>query len=92
MLSVGPEASRNTAFPSFTHSRLPPLSAPCLAAAWRWRSQAQRRGTRGKAGAKLSSAEDEVAHFLTCRDHNTLLFVSDRGVAYGLRAFQVGPS
>lgn len=50
--------------------------------------QAQKRGTRGKAGAKMSDAEDEVAHFLTCRDHNTLLFVSDRGVAYGLRAFQ----
>ncbi|KAG5188528.1 DNA topoisomerase IV, ATP/GTP binding site [Tribonema minus] len=51
--------------------------------------QAQRRGTRGKAGAKLSDPGDEVAQFFTCRDHNTVLFVSDRGVAYGLRAFQV---
>ncbi|CAM9596691.1 unnamed protein product [Chrysoparadoxa australica] len=51
--------------------------------------QAQNRGTRGKAGAKLSEEEDHVVHFVTCQDHDTLLFVSDRGVAYALRAFQV---
>ncbi|CAN0149786.1 unnamed protein product [Discosporangium mesarthrocarpum] len=57
---------------------------------------AQRRGTRGKAGAKMSGEEDLVQHFFTCQaretrrgDHDTILFVSDRGVAYGIRAFQV---
>ncbi|CAM9940419.1 unnamed protein product, partial [Phaeothamnion confervicola] len=51
---------------------------------------AQNRGTRGKAGAKMSDDEDVVVHFFLCQqDHDTLLFVSDRGVAYGIRAFQV---
>ncbi|CAM9092331.1 unnamed protein product [Pylaiella littoralis] len=50
---------------------------------------AQNRGTRGKAGAKMSSDHDVVQHFFTCQDHDTILFVSDRGVAYGIRAFQV---
>ncbi|CAN0050365.1 unnamed protein product, partial [Ectocarpus sp. 12 AP-2014] len=50
---------------------------------------AQNRGTRGKAGAKMSSDHDVVQHFFTCQDHDTILFVSDKGVAYGIRAFQV---
>ncbi|CAM9675174.1 unnamed protein product, partial [Laminaria digitata] len=50
---------------------------------------AQNRGTRGKAGAKMSSDHDLVQHFFTCQDHDTILFVSNKGVAYGIRAFQV---
>jgi DNA gyrase subunit A len=50
---------------------------------------AQSRGTRGKAGAKMAGEDDGVVHFLTCRDHDTLLVISSRGVAYGLRAYQV---
>jgi len=37
----------------------------------------------------MSDSDDEVAHFLTCRDHDNLLFVSDKGKAYSIRAFQV---
>jgi DNA gyrase/topoisomerase IV subunit A len=67
------------------HASLDTLLSPLLLAV----NQAQNRGGRGKAGAKMSDSSDEVAHFLTCRDHNTLLFVSDRGIAYGIKAFQV---
>ena len=35
------------------------------------------------------NGEDTVAHFITCRDHDTVLFISDRGIAYGVRAFEV---
>lgn len=49
----------------------------------------QGRGTRGKKGTSNSSQENEVAHCFTCNDHDTLLMTTQRGVAYGLRAFQV---
>jgi DNA gyrase subunit A len=51
--------------------------------------EAQGRGTRGKAGARMSGEHDMVEHFFACNDHDTLLFVSERGVVYGVRAFQV---
>jgi DNA gyrase subunit A len=49
----------------------------------------QGRGTRGKKGTSNSSADNEVAHCFTCNDHDTLLMTTQRGIAYGLRAFQV---
>ena len=49
---------------------------------------AQSRATRGKAAAKIKE-DDVVEHFLTCCDHNTILFFSDRGVVYSLNAFQI---
>ena len=51
----------------------------------------QGRGTRGKRGTSdgNGSADDEVAHAFTCNDHDTLLMVTQRGVAFGLRAYQV---
>ena len=52
----------------------------------------QNRGTRGKRGTSSTegaSAEDEVAHCFTCNDHDTLLMITDNGIAYGLRAYQV---
>jgi len=56
----------------------------------------QKRGTRGKKGtssaatAGSASAEDnEVSHCFTCNDHDTLLMVTQRGIAYGVRAFEV---
>lgn len=49
---------------------------------------AQNRATRGKAGAKIKE-DDAIEHFLTCCDHNTLLFFSDRGVVYSLPAYQI---
>lgn len=49
----------------------------------------QGRGTRGKSGVSNASTENEIAHCFTCNDHDTLLMTTKRGIAYGLRAFQV---
>ncbi len=49
---------------------------------------AQSRATRGKAGARIKE-DDGVEHFLTCCDHDSVLFFSDRGVVYCLRAYQI---
>lgn len=56
--------------------------------------ESQGRGTRGKKGTSGSNADapsidDEVAHVVTCNDHDTLLMISQNGIAYGLRAYQV---
>ena len=50
--------------------------------------ESQNRATRGKAGTKMKE-DDGVEHFLTCHDHDSVLFFSDRGVVYSLRAYQV---
>jgi DNA gyrase subunit A len=47
------------------------------------------RGTRGKRGTSSNSVDAEVAHCFTCNDHDTLLMTTRRGVAYGIRAFQI---
>ncbi len=49
----------------------------------------QGRGTRGKKGTSNNSEENEIAHCFTCNDHDTLLMTTQRGIAYGLRAYQV---
>jgi DNA gyrase subunit A len=49
---------------------------------------AQNRATRGKAGAKIKE-DDVVEHFLTCCDHDRVLFFSDRGVVYTLNAYHI---
>ena len=51
----------------------------------------QGRGTRGKSGvSNLNGSEDnEIRHCFTCNDHDTLLMTTKRGIAYGIRAFQV---
>lgn len=49
----------------------------------------QSRGTRGKAGAKMQDSEDVVAHFIACNDHDHVIFISDKGLAYGVRAYQI---
>lgn len=53
--------------------------------------ESQRRGTRGKRGTSgdTSSVDDEVLHCITCNDHDTLLMISQDGLAYGLHAYQV---
>ena len=48
----------------------------------------QNRATRGKSGAKMKD-DDGVDHFISCCDHDYLLFFSDRGVVYALNAYQV---
>ena len=52
---------------------------------------AQNRATRGKSGAKIKE-DDGIDHFLTCCDHDSLLFFSDRGVVYRLLAYQIPSS
>ncbi|HLO49703.1 MAG TPA: DNA gyrase C-terminal beta-propeller domain-containing protein, partial [Kamptonema sp.] len=50
--------------------------------------EAQNRATRGKAGTKMKE-DDGVEHFLSCCDHDSVLFFSDRGVVYCLRSYQI---
>jgi DNA gyrase subunit A len=49
---------------------------------------AQNRATRGKSGAKMKE-DDGIDHFLSCCDHDSILFFSDRGVVYSLKAYQI---
>ena len=50
----------------------------------------QKRGTRGKRGVSESrTSDDQIAHCFSCNDHDTLLMVTQKGIAYGLRAYQV---
>eukprot|EP00980_Cylindrotheca_fusiformis_P000148 scaffold24_cov128-Cylindrotheca_fusiformis.AAC.21 len=53
--------------------------------------ESQGRGTRGKRGTSSSdsSSNDEVSQVITCNDHDTLLMITQNGVAYGLPAYQV---
>ncbi len=46
------------------------------------------RGTRGKSGTR-SQSEEEVKLFISCNDHDNLLFFSVRGVAYSVPAYRV---
>ncbi|AKG20014.1 DNA topoisomerase (ATP-hydrolyzing) subunit A [Calothrix sp. 336/3] len=50
--------------------------------------EAQNRATRGKAAAKVKE-DDTIEHFLSCCDHDSILFFSDRGVVYCLKAYQI---
>jgi DNA gyrase subunit A len=51
--------------------------------------ETQGRRTRGKKGTSDSSSDSEVANCFTCNDHDTLLMITQKGIAYGLRAYQV---
>ena len=50
--------------------------------------EAQNRATRGKSGTRMKE-DDGVEHFLTCCDHDAILFFSQRGVVYSLNAYQI---
>lgn len=50
--------------------------------------EAQSRATRGKAAARIKE-DDGVEHFLTCCDHDSILFFSERGIVYCLKAYQI---
>jgi DNA gyrase subunit A len=50
--------------------------------------ESQNRATRGKAGARMKE-DDAVEHFLSCCDHDSILFFSDRGVVYHAKAYQI---
>ncbi|MDX1976926.1 MAG: DNA gyrase subunit A [Pseudanabaenaceae cyanobacterium bins.68] len=49
---------------------------------------AQNRGTRGKASATMKE-NDAVEHFLSCRSHDSILFFSDRGKVYSIKAYEL---
>ena len=49
---------------------------------------AQSRATRGKAAAKIKE-DDVIEHFITCCDHDHVLFFSDRGTVFSLNAYQI---
>jgi DNA gyrase subunit A len=53
--------------------------------------EAQSRATRGRAGAKMKE-DDGVEHFITCCDHDNILFFSDRGVVYCINAYHIPAS
>lgn len=50
--------------------------------------EAQSRATRGKAAARMKE-DDGVELFMSCCDHDSVLFFSDRGVVYCLKAYQI---
>jgi len=50
--------------------------------------RAQARGGRGVAGMQTAD-QDEVIFLLSAKSHDTVLFFSDRGKAYALRAYQI---
>ncbi|NJP10379.1 MAG: DNA gyrase subunit A [Leptolyngbyaceae cyanobacterium RU_5_1] len=50
--------------------------------------ESQSRATRGKSGTRMKE-DDAVELFLTCRDHDSVLLFSDRGVVYSLKAYQI---
>lgn len=49
----------------------------------------QNRGTRGKRGVGNTRDKDAVLHFFSCHTHDTLVVISQRGIAYGLSAHKV---
>jgi DNA gyrase subunit A len=52
---------------------------------------AQSRAGRGKAGANMKD-DDTIAHVFACHSHDFILFFSDRGKAYCLRAYEISES
>jgi DNA gyrase subunit A len=50
--------------------------------------EAQSRATRGRAGARIKE-DDAVEHFFACNDHDSILFFSNRGIVFGIRAYQI---
>jgi DNA gyrase subunit A len=53
--------------------------------------EAQTRGTRGKAGANMRDG-DAIVQMEQCTTHDTMLCLSDAGVAYALPAYKVPES
>ncbi len=48
----------------------------------------QNRATRGKSSNAMKD-NDTIEHFLACRTHDHLLFFTDRGKVYSLRAYEI---
>ncbi len=50
--------------------------------------EAQNRATRGKAGAKIKE-DDVVEHFITCCDHDKVMFFTEQGKVYTISAYNI---
>lgn len=50
--------------------------------------ESQNRATRGKSAARMKE-DDAIAHFISCCDHDFVLFFSARGIVYSLNAYQI---
>lgn len=50
---------------------------------------AQSRGGKGKIGAKMSTDEDMVSQFFSCQDHDPILFLTDSGKAFKIKAYKI---
>jgi len=48
----------------------------------------QTRGTRGKKGVMIQE-DDEISHFFSCNNHDTILCISQNGIAFAFRAYQI---
>mmetsp|Transcript_51098 Transcript_51098/g.127235 ORF Transcript_51098/g.127235 Transcript_51098/m.127235 type:complete len:878 (+) Transcript_51098:1778-4411(+) len=48
----------------------------------------QTRGTRGKKGVAIQEG-DEISHFFSCNNHDTILCISQNGIAFAFRAYQI---
>ena len=53
--------------------------------------EAQNRATRGKSGTKMKD-DDGIEHFVTCCTHDHVIFFTDKGISYSLRAYQIPES
>ncbi|KAJ7531263.1 hypothetical protein O6H91_14G038200 [Diphasiastrum complanatum] len=49
---------------------------------------AQRRGTLGKSGGKMRT-NDAMSDFFVCHNHDYVLFFSERGIVYSIRAYRI---
>ncbi|CAM6095059.1 unnamed protein product [Calypogeia fissa] len=49
---------------------------------------AQNRGTAGKSGGRLRN-DDALSRSFACKTHDYVLFFSERGVVYSIRAYQI---
>jgi DNA gyrase subunit A len=54
--------------------------------------EAQNRGTRGKAGMANLRDGDDIQQIIQCGSHDTLLCLTEQGVAYALPAYKVPAS
>mmetsp|Transcript_48816 Transcript_48816/g.97746 ORF Transcript_48816/g.97746 Transcript_48816/m.97746 type:complete len:687 (+) Transcript_48816:588-2648(+) len=50
--------------------------------------ESQTRGTRGKKGLQIQE-NDEISHFFSCYNHDTILCVSLDGIAFSFNAFRI---
>lgn len=51
--------------------------------------EAQSRGGKGKAGTKLATEDDKVQQFFSCNDHDGIMFITDKGISYSVKAHQI---